>query len=50
MPTFEDFDQLPYIRAMVKEVLRWRTASNDHFQHVSTVCIPLPFRRPSTLD
>ncbi|KIX94575.1 uncharacterized protein Z520_09621 [Fonsecaea multimorphosa CBS 102226] len=36
MPTFEDFNQLPYIRAMVKEVLRWRTASNDHFQHFST--------------
>ncbi|KIW46589.1 uncharacterized protein PV06_02254 [Exophiala oligosperma] len=36
MPTFDDFDRLPYIRAMVKEVLRWRTASNDHFQHLST--------------
>ncbi|KAK4937424.1 hypothetical protein LTR10_021961 [Elasticomyces elasticus] len=36
MPTFEDFDRLPYIRAMVKEVLRWRTASNDHFQHLTT--------------
>ncbi|KAI1611927.1 cytochrome P450 [Exophiala viscosa] len=36
MPTFEDSDRLPYIRAMVKEVLRWRTASNDHFQHLTT--------------
>ncbi|KAF9557275.1 cytochrome P450 [Agrocybe pediades] len=24
IPTFEDFDDLPYIRAMVKECLRWR--------------------------
>ena len=23
-PTFEDWDNLPYIRAIVKEVLRWR--------------------------
>ncbi|KAK7057918.1 cytochrome P450 [Favolaschia claudopus] len=25
MPTFADYDHLPYIRAIVKEVLRWRT-------------------------
>jgi len=24
VPTFEDHEDLPYIRAMVKEVLRWR--------------------------
>ncbi|KAK7058014.1 cytochrome P450 [Favolaschia claudopus] len=24
MPTFADYDQLPYVRAVVKEVLRWR--------------------------
>ena len=24
MPTFDDKNNLPYIRAMVKEVLRWR--------------------------
>jgi cytochrome P450 len=24
LPTFEDRENLPYIRAMVKEVLRWR--------------------------
>jgi cytochrome P450 len=36
MPVFEDSPSLPYVRAMVKEVLRWRTASNDHVQHVST--------------
>jgi cytochrome P450 len=24
LPTFEDWDNLPYIRAIVKEVLRWR--------------------------
>ncbi|KAJ7841936.1 cytochrome P450 [Mycena olivaceomarginata] len=25
MPTLADYDQLPYVRAIVKEVLRWRT-------------------------
>jgi cytochrome P450 len=24
LPTFQDFDNLPYIRAIVKEILRWR--------------------------
>jgi cytochrome P450 len=24
LPSFEDRDQLPYVRAVVKEVLRWR--------------------------
>lgn len=24
LPTFDDFEELHYIRAMVKEVLRWR--------------------------
>jgi cytochrome P450 len=24
-PTFEDLDNLPYIRAMINETLRWRT-------------------------
>jgi cytochrome P450 len=24
LPTFQDFDGLPYIRAIVKEILRWR--------------------------
>lgn len=28
MPTFEDFENLHYIRAMVKEILRWCA---DHF-------------------
>ena len=27
MPTFADRDHLPYIRAIVKEVLRWRPAA-----------------------
>ncbi|KAF9463393.1 cytochrome P450 [Collybia nuda] len=27
LPTFRDFDTLPYIQAMVKEVLRWRTVA-----------------------
>jgi cytochrome P450 len=25
-PTFADYDHLPYIRALVKETLRWRSA------------------------
>ncbi|KAF4588011.1 cytochrome P450 monooxygenase [Pleurotus pulmonarius] len=27
MPTFDDYEHLPYCRAMVKEVLRWRPAT-----------------------
>ena len=37
MPTFEDSPNLPYIRAMVKEVLRWRSVTNNGITHVSTV-------------
>lgn len=37
MPTFEDLPTLPYVRAMVKEVLRWRSVSNDHIRHVTIV-------------
>lgn len=24
MPTFQDYEYLPYIRALVKEIMRWR--------------------------
>ena len=27
LPTFADYDNLPYIRALVKETLRWRPAA-----------------------
>ena len=37
LPTFEDSPNLPYIRAMVKEVLRWRSVTNNAITHVSTV-------------
>jgi len=37
MPTFEDSAELPYIRAMVKEVLRWRATINGVFSHYTTV-------------
>lgn len=37
MPEFSDSPQLPYIRAMIKEVLRWRSVSNDHIRHTTTV-------------
>ena len=40
MPQFEDVRDLPYIRAMVKEVLRWRSVSNDHIRHDTTVTLP----------
>jgi len=36
MPQFQDIPNLPYIRAMVKEVLRWRSVSNDHIRHDTT--------------
>ena len=50
LPTFDDWSRLPYIRAMVKEVLRWRTASNDHIHHYSTVSTArlTVFETPST--
>ena len=37
MPQFEDSQNLPYIRAIGKEVLRWRSVSNDNFAHLTTV-------------
>ncbi len=42
MPEFTDMPNLPYIRAMVKEVLRWRSVSNDHERHVSSASLPPP--------
>lgn len=36
IPQFEDMPNLPYIRAMVKEVLRWRSVTNDYTRHVTT--------------
>ena len=54
VPTFSDYPHLPYIRAMVKEVLRWRPATplaaphrsieDDWYEEVfipkGTICIP----------
>jgi cytochrome P450 len=42
MPEFSDMPNLPYIRAMVKEVLRWRSVSNDHERHVSSASLHIP--------
>ncbi|KAF9890591.1 hypothetical protein FE257_005722 [Aspergillus nanangensis] len=36
IPEFSDADDLPYIRAIVKEGLRWRSPSNDHIRHNTT--------------
>ena len=35
-PTFADFQHLPYIRAMVKEALRWRSVLPIRIPHLST--------------
>ncbi|KAF9463391.1 cytochrome P450 [Collybia nuda] len=54
LPNFGDFDQLPYIQAMVKEVLRWRpviplgfprcAAENDFYEgyHIPRGAIVVP--------
>ncbi|KAH9173181.1 cytochrome P450 [Lactarius sanguifluus] len=36
IPTFSDFQHLPYIRAMVKEILRWRSLDPLGLPHRST--------------
>ncbi|KAH9051189.1 cytochrome P450 [Lactarius deliciosus] len=36
IPTFSDFQHLPYIRAMVKEMLRWRPMNPLALPHLST--------------
>ncbi|CAK4033753.1 cytochrome P450 [Lecanosticta acicola] len=36
LPGFEDIPQLPYVRAVVKEVLRWRPVTAGGIPHMST--------------
>jgi cytochrome P450 len=36
LPTFADYPNLPYIRAMVKEAMRWRPVAPLGFSHRST--------------
>ena len=36
LPTFEDMPQLPYVRAVVKEVLRWRPVTAGGLPHMCT--------------
>jgi cytochrome P450 len=36
LPTFADAPRLPYVRAIIKEVLRWRPSIPLGFPHVST--------------
>ncbi|KAJ3711064.1 cytochrome P450 [Lentinula raphanica] len=54
LPTFDDYEHLPYIRAMVKELLRWRPAAplglahrlnqddyyEGYFLPKDTICFP----------
>ena len=54
LPTFSDYPNLPYVRAMVKEILRWRPAAplaaphrlteDDWYEEMfipkGTICIP----------
>lgn len=34
LPSFEDKESLPYLRALLKEVLRWNTVANVAVPHV----------------
>lgn len=36
MPTFDDYPSLPYMRALVQEVSRWRPVSSGGFLHALT--------------
>jgi cytochrome P450 len=49
LPTFGDEKDLPYIRAIVKEVLRWRTTLTAGVGHYSTVrgFFVMALRRPT---
>jgi cytochrome P450 len=33
LPTFADYERLPYIRALVKEILRWKPATPLGISH-----------------
>ena len=37
LPTLDDYDSLPYIRAIIKEVLRW-----DPIAPIGFFCIDIP--------
>jgi hypothetical protein len=57
LPTFEDEDRLPYIKAMVKETLRWRpvavlggTVHPPSSSHVSLTITHLMFSLMETLQ
>jgi cytochrome P450 len=36
LPTFEDESDLPYVRALVKEVLRWRPVNKFGMMHATS--------------
>ena len=46
VPTFEDKDSLPYIRAVIRETLRWRPIAPLGALHhvVRTICCTHPFQ------
>jgi cytochrome P450 len=39
LPTFDDYDSLPYVRAVIKEILRWGTVAP--FGASKTLCAVL---------
>jgi cytochrome P450 len=42
MPTFNDFNNLPYMQATVREILRWRAAAPiGTFSQQFLPCIPI---------
>lgn len=36
LPTFEDYDSLPYIKAIIKEILRWGPVAPLGLMHSTT--------------
>ncbi|KAF9890594.1 hypothetical protein FE257_005725 [Aspergillus nanangensis] len=50
MPEFSDFASLPYIRAIVKEALRWRSPTNGFVRHNTITFNPDRFLETRALE